>query len=106
MVDFIADEILAKRENYSKIHNGSMLLFPPTEKQDIFPSHPNAPFKSLTPISQKKEHKQRREEICTKKEFSEGFAEFKLVRLISPEDGRFPRIANNRAYHTSNKIDK
>ena len=53
-----------------------MLLFPPTEKQDIFPSHPNAPFKSLTPISQKKEHKQRREEICTKKEFSEGFAEF------------------------------
>ena len=43
--------------------------------------------------------------ICTAKELSEDFREFKLVRLISPEDRRLPKFFNDRASHT-NKTDK
>ena len=69
VIDFTIDEIWTELENESEIHNGSMLLLPPTDKQGIFPSHPNAPFKSLSPISHKKEQEQTREEICIKRVF-------------------------------------
>ena len=46
LVDFTIDEILIELGNESEIHNGTMLLFPPIDKQDICPSQPNVPFKS------------------------------------------------------------
>ena len=50
VADFTIDEILTELVNESEIHNGSILLFPPIEKQEISPSHPNIPFKSLSRI--------------------------------------------------------
>ena len=41
VVDFTIDDILTELGNESKIHNGSILLFRPRDKQDISPSHPN-----------------------------------------------------------------
>ena len=58
-----------------------------------------------SPICHKKEHEQRREEMCTTKDLSEGFKEFTSVRLISLEDRRLPRSFNNRASHI-NKMGK
>ena len=46
VVDFTIDEILNELVNKSKIHNGSILLFPPRDKQEVSPSHPIALFKS------------------------------------------------------------
>ena len=46
VVDFTIDEILTELGNESEIHNGSILLFPSIEKQEISLSHPNVPFKS------------------------------------------------------------
>ena len=46
VVDFTIDEILTELGNESEIYNGSILLFPPIDKQEISPSHPNVPFKS------------------------------------------------------------
>ena len=66
--------------NESEIHNGSILLFPPREKQEVSPSHPIAPFKSFSLICHKE---QRREEICTTEDLSDSAKEFKSVRLIS-----------------------
>ena len=80
VVDFTIDEILNELGNESEIHNGSILLFPPRDKQEVSLSHPIAPFTSL--ICHKE---QRREEICTTKNLSK---EFKSVRFISPEERR------------------
>ena len=96
---------MTELRNESKIHNGSILLFPPIDKQEISPSHPNVPFKSSSLICHEKEQEQRREEIYTRKDLSESFKEFKSVRLISPEDRRLPRSFNDRASNT-NKTDK
>ena len=46
VVDFTIDEILTELGNESEIHNGSILLFPPRDKQEVSPSHPIALFKS------------------------------------------------------------
>ena len=86
----------------SEIHNGSILLFPPRDKQEVSPSHPIAPFKSSSLICHKE---QRREEICTTEDLSDSAKEFKSVRLISPEERRLPRSFNDRASRI-NKIDK
>ena len=91
--------------NESEIHNGSILLFLPIEKQEISPSHPNVPFKSSSLICHQKEHEQRREEIYTTKDLLESSKEFKSVRLIFPEDRRLPRCFNDRASHI-NKTDE
>ena len=91
--------------NESEIQNGSILLFPPIEKQEISPSYPNVPFKSSSLICHEKEQKQRREEICTTKDLVDSVKEFKSVKLISLEDRRLPRSFNNRASHI-NKMDK
>ena len=85
--------------NDTEIHNGSILLFPSTEKQEISPSHPNILFKSSSLICHEKEQEQRREEICTTKDLWEDFKEYKSVRLISPEDRRLPGSFNDRASH-------
>ena len=61
-IDFTIDEILTELGDYSEIHNGSILLFPPIDKQEISPSQPNVPFKSSSLICQEKEQEQRREE--------------------------------------------
>ena len=105
VVDFTIDEILTELGNESEIHNGSILLFAPIEKQEISPSHPNVPFKSSSLIYHEKEQKQRREEICTTKDLGDSVKEFKSVRLISLEDRRLPRSFNDRASHI-NKTDK
>ena len=83
VVDFMIDEILTELGNESEIRNRSILLFPPRDKQKVSPSHPMAPFKSSSLICHKE---QRREEICTTKDLSDSVKEFKLVRLISPEE--------------------
>ena len=82
----------------------AILLFPPTYKQEISASHPNAPCKSSSLIYHDKEQEQWREEICITKDLSENFKEFKSVRLISPEDTRLPSSLNDRASHI-NKTD-
>ena len=105
VVDFTNDEILTELGNESEIRNGSMLLFPPIDKQEVFPSHSNVHFKSSSLICHKKEQEQRTEEICTTKDLSEGFKEFKSVRLISPKNRRLPRFSNDRASHI-NKTGK
>ena len=69
------------------------------DKQEIFPSHPNVHFKSSSLIGHEKELGQRKEEICTTMDLSESFTEFRSIRLISPEDRRFPRSFNDRGTH-------
>ena len=105
VVDFTIDEILTELGNESEIHTGSILLFPPIEKQETSPSHPNVPFKSSSLTCHEKEQKQRREEICTRNDLSDSVKEFKSVRLISLENRRLPRSFNDRASHI-NKTDK
>ena len=85
--------------NKSEIHNGSILLFPPRDKQEVSPSHPIAPFKSSSLICHKE---QRREEICATKYLSDSVKEFKSLKLISLEERRFPRSFNDRASHINN----
>ena len=63
VVDFTIDEILTELGNDSEIHNGSILLFPPIDKQEISPSHPVVPFKSSSLICHGKEEEQTREGI-------------------------------------------
>ena len=53
VVNFTIDEILTELANESEIHNGSMLLFPPRDKQEVSPSHSIAPFKSSSSICHK-----------------------------------------------------
>ena len=103
VVDFTIDEILTELGNESEIHNGSILLFPPRDKQEVSPSHPIAHFKSSSLICHKE---QRREEICTTKDLSDSVKEFKSVRLISPEERScLGRSFNVRASHI-NKMEK
>ena len=90
------DQILAELENESEIHNGSILLVLPIDKQDIFPSHSNTSLKSSSLICNKKEQKQRRNEICATKDLLEGFKDFKSVRLISLKGRRLPRSLKDR----------
>ena len=52
------DKILIELQNDSEIHYGSILLFPPTGKQDISPSPNSAPFKSSSLISPENEQEQ------------------------------------------------
>ena len=96
-VDFTIDEILNELGNESEIHNGSILLLPPRDKQEVSPSPPMAPFKSSSLICHKE---QRREEICPTEDLSDSAKEFKSVRLTSPEERRLPRLFNDRASHT------
>ena len=105
VIDFTIDEKLTELGNESEIHNGSILLFPPIEKQEISPSHPNVPFKSFSLICHEKEQKKRREEISTTKDHADGVKECKSVKLISLEDRRLPRSFNDGASHI-NKTDK
>ena len=58
VVDFMIDKILIELQNDSEIHYGSILLFPPTGKQDISPSPNSAPFKSSSLISPENEQEQ------------------------------------------------
>ena len=92
IVVFTIDEMLTDLRNESEIHNGSILLFPAIDKQDISTSHPNPPIKSWSLISYEDK-------------LSEGSREFKSVRLILSEDRRLPRSFNDRASHT-NKTKK
>ena len=96
---------MTKLGNESEIHNDSILLFPPIDKQEISPSHLMSLLKSSSLICHEKEQERKREEICTKKDLAGGFKEFKLVRLIFPEDRRLPRSFNDRVSHI-NKTDK
>ena len=105
VVDFTIDEILTELGNDSEIHNGSILLFPPIDKQEISPSHPIVPFRSSSLICHEKEEEQKQEGICTTKDLSDSVKEFKSVRLISPEERRLPRSFNDKASHI-NKIEK
>ena len=105
VVDFTIDEILTELGNESEIHKGGILLFPPTGKEGISPSHLNAPFKSSSLISHENEQEQRREKISTTKDLSEGFGRLKSVISKSPENSRLPRSFKDRASHT-NKPDK
>ena len=66
VVDFTIDEILTELRYESEIRNGSMLLFPPRDKQEVFPSHPIAPFKSSSLICHKE---QKREEYVPRRIF-------------------------------------
>ena len=50
IVVFTIDEMLTDLRNESEIHNGSILLFPAIDKQDISTSHPNPPIKSWSLI--------------------------------------------------------
>ena len=99
VVDFTIDEILTELGNESEIHNGSILLFPPIEKQEVSPSHPNVPFKSSSLICHEKKQKH------LAKDLADSVKEFKSVKLISLEDRRLPRSFNDRASHI-NKTDK
>ena len=92
VVDFTIDEILNELGNESEIHNGSISLFPPRDKQEVFPSHPIASLKSSSLVCHKE---QRREEICTTEDLSDSAKEFKSVRLISQEERRLPRLFND-----------
>ena len=105
VVHFTIDQILTVLRNGSDTQNGNILLFPFIDKQEISPSHPNVPFKSSSLICKEKEQEQRREEICTTKDLSEDFKEFKSVRLISPEDSGLPKSFNDRPSHI-NKTGK
>ena len=98
VVNFTVDEILSELGNESEIHNGSILLFPPIDKQNLSPSRPNAAFKYSSLICHGKEQEERREEICTTG-LSEGFKEFKSRRLISVEARKEPRFFNYRVSH-------
>ena len=98
VVDFTIDEILTEIGNESEIHNDTIWLIPPRDKQEISSSHSIAPFNSSSLNCQKE---QRREEICTTKDLSDSIKEFKSVRLISPKERRLPRPFNVRASHTS-----
>ena len=69
VVGFTIDEILTELGNESEIHKGRILLFLPTDKQDISPSHPNASFKSSSLICHEKEQKKRREKFVPRKNF-------------------------------------
>ena len=53
----------------------------------------------------KRNKSKKRDEICTTKDLSEDFKEFKLVRLIFPDDRILTRSFNDRASHI-NKTDK
>ena len=66
VVDFTFDEILTELRYESEIRNGSILLFPPRDKQEVFPSHPIAPFKSSSLICHKE---QKREEYVPRRIF-------------------------------------
>ena len=103
--NFTIGEILTKLGNESEMHNDNILLFPPTDKEDVSPSHLNAPFKSSSLNSRENEKEQRREQVCTTMDLPEGFGEFQSVRLIFSEDRRLPRSFNDRASHTK-KTDK
>ena len=105
VVDFTIVEILTELGNESEILNGSILLFPPIDNQEISPSHAIVPFKSSSLICHEKEEEQRREEICTTMDLSDIVKEFKSVRLTSPEEIRLPRPFNDGASHI-NKTDK
>ena len=97
VVDFTIDEILTELGNDSEIHNGSILLFPSRDKQEVSPSHSIAAFKISSLICHKE---QRREEICTTEDLSDSVKKFKSVRLVFPEERRLPRSFNDRASHT------
>ena len=97
--------------NKSRIHIGSMLLFLSADKQDISFSNPHAIFKSSSLTCHEYLQEQRRGQIRSRKDFPEGFREFKSIRLTSVEDKRLPRFFNDKASHTdktdkSNKNDK
>ena len=66
VVDFTIDEILTELRYESEIRNGSMLLFPPRDKQEVFPSHPIAPFNSSNLVCHKE---QKREEYAPRRIF-------------------------------------
>ena len=102
VLDFTIDEILTEPGNESEMHNGSILLFLPRDKQEVSLSHPISPFKSSSLICHTE---QRREEICTTKDLSDSVKEFNSVRLISPEERRLPRSFNDKASHI-NKMEK
>ena len=85
VVYFTIDEILAQLGNENEKHSGSILLFPPIDKQEISSPPPIVPFKSSSLICHEKEQEQRMEEICTTKDLSDIVKEFKLVKLISRE---------------------
>ena len=53
--NFTIGEILTKLGNESEMHNDNILLFPPTDKEDVSPSHLNAPFKSSSLNSRENE---------------------------------------------------
>ena len=93
VVDFTVDEMLTQLGNESEIHHGSILLFPPIDKQNLSPSLPNAAFKYSGLVYHEKEQEQRREEICTTY-LSKSFKEFKSIRLISLQARKNPRFFN------------
>ena len=58
VVVFTIDEILTEPGNESEIHNGSILLFLPIDKQEISPAPPNVLFKYSSLISHEKGQEQ------------------------------------------------
>ena len=73
------NEIFTELRNESDIHNGSIPLFPPTDKQGISPLLSNPPFKSNLSnlIYYENRQVERREEIFITKDLLQCFAEFK-----------------------------
>ena len=55
VVYFTIDEILAELGNESEKYSGSILLFPPIDKQEISSSPPIVPFKCSSLICHEKE---------------------------------------------------
>ena len=106
VVDFTIDEILIELGNENEIHNDSILLFLPIDKQEISPSHSpsQCPFQVFESNLSRKRTGAKKRRICTKKDLSEGFKEIKSVRLISSEDRRLPMFFNDIASHI-NKTD-
>ena len=60
VVYFTIDETLTDLGHEGEIHNGSILLFPPKDKQDISPSHPNVAFMPLSLICHETNLEQRK----------------------------------------------
>ena len=69
------NEIFTELRNESDIHNGSIPLFPPTDKQGISPLLSNPPFKSSNLIYYENRQVERREQIFITKDLLQCFAD-------------------------------
>ena len=81
IVDFSIDEILTQLGNESLIHNGSIVLLPPIEKQEISSSHPIVPFKSSSLICHEKKRSKERKTYALQRIFRKRCLEDILLEM-------------------------